>query len=210
MNHSTGVTRRPRRARLRPARTVAAIIAALAPALLAAACGSGSSPSSVGSGGSPAAGGPAASASAVAYSACIRSHGVPNYPDPNSSGQLPKTDAQHLGVSTSQYQAAQQTCRHLLPTGGSVQQQDAQCMQNSDCPPALVQQMMTGDLKLARCMRSHGVPNFPDPTNGGSGGPFFPISRVGISEAASRTHQFVAELNECARLVGDNAPESFG
>ena len=83
-------------------------------------------------------------------------------------------------------------------------------MQNSDCPPALVQQMMTGDLRLARCMRSHGVPNFPDPASGGSGGPFFPISRAGISEAASRTPHFVHELNQCGRLVGDNAPESFG
>jgi hypothetical protein len=210
MTDPTRVLRRPRPAWPRPPRTVAAIIAAAALALLAAACGSGGSPSPAGSGGSPAAGGSAGSPSAVAYSACIRSHGVPTYPDPNSSGQLPKTDAQLLGVSTSQYQAAQHACQHLLPTGGSIQQQEAQCMQNSDCPPALVQQMMTADLKLARCMRSHGVPNFPDPTNGGSGGPFFPISRAGISEAASRTHQFVAELNECGRLTRDNAPESFG
>jgi hypothetical protein len=210
MTDPTRVLRWPRRASPRPPRTVAAIIAAAALALLAAACGSGGSPSPAGSGGSPAAGGSAGSPSAVAYSACIRSHGVPTYPDPNSSGQLPKTDAQLLGVSTSQYQAAQHACQHLLPTGGSTQQQEAQCMQNSDCPPALVQQMMTADLKLARCMRSHRVPNFPDPTNGGSGGPFFPISRTGISEAASRTHQFVAELNECGRLTRDNAPESFG
>jgi len=209
MTDAARVLRRPRLARPWPPRTVAAIVAA-ALALLATACGNGGSPSPAGSGGSPAAGGSAGSPSAVAYSGCIRSHGLPTYPDPNSSGQLPKTDAQLLGVSTSQYQAAQQACQHLLPTGGSIQQQEAQCMQNSDCPPALVQQMMTGDLKLARCMRSHGVPNFPDPTDGGSGGPFFPISRAGISEAASRTHQFVAELNECARLTGDNAPESFG
>src|SRR5690348_5543562 len=158
MTDPTRVLRRPRRAWPRPPRTVAAIIAA-ALALLAAACGSGGSPSPAGSGGSPAAGGSAGSPSAVPYSACIRSHGVPTYPDPNSSGQLPKTDAQLLGVSTSQYQAAQHACQHLLPTGGSIQQQEAQCMQNSDCPPALVQQMMTADLKLARCMRSHGVPN---------------------------------------------------
>ena len=172
MNHSTRVTRRPRRARLRPARAAPAIIAMAVLAPLAAACGG--SPSRAGSGGSPPAGGPADSTSAVAYSACMRSHGVPNYPDPDSSGQLPKTGAQLLGISTSQYQTAQQTCRHLLPTGGSVQQQEAQCMQNSDCPPALLQQMMAGDLKLARCMRSHGVPNFPDPTNGGSEWPLFP------------------------------------
>jgi hypothetical protein len=140
----------------------------------------------------------------------MRSQGVPNYPDPDSSGQLPKTDAQLLGVSTSQYQAARQACRHLLPTGGSLQQQEDQCMQNSDCPPALVQQMMTADMKLARCMRSHGVPNFPDPTNSGSGGPFFNITKAGISDAASHTRQFEAKLTECERLVGGNAPESFG
>jgi len=176
------------------------MIAAAALALQAAACGSGSPPSAASGG----------SRSAVAYASCIRSHGVPNYPDPGSNGQLPKGDAQHFGVSPSQLQAAQQACRHLLPTGGSLGQQEARCMQNSDCPAALVQQMTTADLKLSRCMRSHGVPNFPDPASGGSGGPFFPISSAGISEAASRTPRFVAELNECARLVGDNTPESFG
>jgi hypothetical protein len=208
MNDSAHLTRRPRRTRPRPARTAAAIIATAALALLAAACSG--SPSPAGSGGSPAAGGSATSPSAVAYSACVRSHGVPNYPDPTGSGQLPKTGAQQLGVSSSQYQAAQRTCRPLLPAGGSIQQQEHQCMQNSDCPPALVQQMMTGDLKLARCMRSHGVPNFPDPTNGGSGGPVFNITQAGISDAASHTSRFEAKLNECGRLAGANAPESFG
>jgi hypothetical protein len=139
----------------------------------------------------------------------MRSHGVPNYPDPDSGGQLPKTGAQLLGVSASQYQAAQQACRHMLPAGGSFQQQEHQCMQNSDCPPALVQQMMTGDFKLARCMRSHGVPNFPDPTNGGSSGPVFNITKAGISDAASHAPRFITKLTECGRLVGVNAPESF-
>jgi hypothetical protein len=162
-------------------------------------------PSSTGSGGSPAAARSANSPSALAYSACMRSHGVPNYPDSTSSGQLPKTDAQLLGVSISQYQAAQQACRHLLPTGGSPED----CMLNSNCPPALVQQMLAADRKLARCMRSHGVPNFPDPTNGGASGPVFNITKAGISDAASHTHQFISKLNECGRLVGGNAPESF-
>jgi hypothetical protein len=211
MMHSTRVTHRPRRTRPPTARTAAAAIIAavvVALALLAAAC-SGSASSS-GSGGAPNAGGWSSSPSALAYSACMRSHGVPNFPDPNSSGQLPKTDAQQLGVSSAQYQAAQQACQHLLPTGGSLQQQDQQCMENSDCPQALVQQMMSDDEKLAGCMRTHGVPNFPDPTNGGPGGPWFNISKVGISDAASHAPRFIAKLNECARLVGDNAPESFG
>jgi hypothetical protein len=192
----------------RAIRAATAVIAAAALALLAAACSSG--PSSAGSGSSPSASGSAASPSALAYSACMRSHGVPGYPDPDSSGQLPKTDAQLLGVSSTQYKAAQQGCRHLLPAGGPLQQREAQCMQNNDCTPAMAQQMLTADRKLARCMRSHGVPNFPDPASGGSGGPYFPITTVGISEAASRTPRFVAALDECARLTGDNAPESFG
>lgn len=208
MNDSTRAMCRPRGAWPRHARTAAAIIATAVLALLAAACSS--SPSSAGSGGPPNAGGSANAPSALAYSACMRSNGVPNYPDPTTSGQLPKTDAQLLGVSTSRYQAAQQACQHLLPTGGSLQQQEHQCMQDRDCPSALVQQMMTADRKLARCMRSHGVPNFPDPTNGGSSGPVFDISKVGISDAASHAHQFIAKLNECSRLVGANAPESFG
>ena len=124
----------------------------------------------------------------------------------------PPIARQQFGVSTSRLQAAQRTCQHLLPaTGGSL---DASSLRQyeltGDCPQSLVQQALAGGRIVARCMRSHGVPNFPDPTNGGSGAPFFPISSAGISEAASRTPQFVHELSECARLVGDNAPESFG
>jgi hypothetical protein len=61
---------------------------------------------------------------------------------------------------------------------------------------------------FSACMRSNGVPNFPDPTTD-SHGPVFNITKVGLSDAASHTHQFVAKLNECGRLVGGNAPESF-
>jgi hypothetical protein len=200
MNDSTHV----RRPWPRSARTAAAIIATAVLALLAAGC-SGSGPSS---GGSSGVGGSASSPSAVAYSACMRSRGVPDYPDPDSSGQLPKGDAQQFGVSASQYQAAQQACRRLLPTGGSLPQQERQCMQDSDCTPALVQQMLTADRKLAECMRSHGVPNFPDPTTD-SHGPIFNITAAGISDAASHSHRFVAALDECGRLVGESAPESF-
>jgi hypothetical protein len=182
--------------------------AAVAMALLAAAC-SGGSPSSTGSG-SPGPGGSANSPSAVAFSACMRSHGVPNYPDPDSSGQLPKADAGQLGVSTSQYHAAQTACRHLLPTGGSLQQREEQCIvYGGPCPPALLQQMLTADRKFAQCMRSHGWPNFPDPTPQ-SDGPVFNITAAGISDATSHTHRFETTLDVCERLVGGNAPYVFG
>jgi hypothetical protein len=203
VNDSTQVMRRPGRAPS-AARNAAAIIAAAA---LATACSG--SPSHTGSGNSASAAGSATSPSAVGYSHCIRSHGVPNYADPGSNGQLPKGDAQQFGVSSSQFQAAQQACQHLLPTGGSLAQQQYQCMENSDCPAALVQQMMTADMKLARCMRSRGVPNFPDPTNGGSSGPIFNITNAGISDTASHAPQFETKLNECASLAGPHATEDF-
>lgn len=83
-------------------------------------------------------------------------------------------------------------------------------MQNGDCPPDLVQQMVSADEKLARCMRSHGVPNFPDPTSAGPDGPYFDISKVGISDAASHSRRFETLLTECGRSIGVPAPESFG
>src|SRR6202008_3871220 len=91
------------------ARTAAAIIATAALAVLAAACAG--SPSSTGSGGSSNAGGSANSLStnsqkALAFSRCVRARGVPNYPDPTSSGGIAKKSAQQLGVSNSQLQAA--------------------------------------------------------------------------------------------------------
>jgi hypothetical protein len=184
------------------ARTAGAAVATAALALLAAACaGSGSS---AGSSGAANAGASTTSASGVAYSGCMRSHGVPNYPDPDSSGQLPKSDAHHLGVSSTQLQEAQQACQHLLPiTGraintGSVQQ----CMMADDCPRALVQQVLTEERSFAECMRSHGVPNWPDPTTDSQGRPVFAI---GISKDGFNPYSkpIWAKGNRCSNLMPD-------
>ena len=186
---------------------VAAIIATAVLALLAAAC-SGGSRSSAGSGGAPNAGGSSSSPSAVAYSACMRSHGVPNYPDPDSSGQLPKTSAQRLGVSTSQLQGAQQACQHLLPNaGGSLEQQTEQCISTSNCPPALVQQILTAERKFAQCMRSHGLPHWPDPTIDSEGRPVFVISiSKDLGGVDPHSPQISTKEDECARLTGSPEP----
>jgi hypothetical protein len=192
------------RGRAPACRNAAAAVVATAVLCLSACSGAASS-----AGGSPSAGGSSGSQSAIGFSHCMRAHRLPSYPDPDSSGNLPKTDAQQLGVSTSQYDAARQACRHLLPSGGSLQEREDRCIQNSDCPQALVQRMLVADRKFAQCMRSHGVPNFPDPT-ADSDGPVFDISKAGISDAESHTHQFEATLDECERLVGGNAPYQFG
>jgi hypothetical protein len=198
MSDSTRVMRRPGRAWPPKARTAPAIIAAAALALLAACSSSGSSTGSS----SPSAGGSTRSPSAVAYSACMRSHGVLNFPDPDSSGNLPKPDAHHLGVSSSQLQAAQQACQHLLPNNGGAINAGSiqQCMLASDCPPALVQQVLNEERNFAQCMRSHGVPNWPDPIIDSQGRPVFAIS---ISKNGFNPYspQIWAKGNECSHLM---------
>jgi hypothetical protein len=155
MNDSIRLMRRPRLSRPLTARIAAAIIATAALALLAACSGS---PSSTGSGGSSNAGGSASSPStisqkALAFSHCMRARGVPNFPDPTSSGGVPKETAQQLGVSNSQLQAALNACEHLLPNTGSV-----------DDNPAALHRWWSQMLHFAQCMHSHGVPNWPDPS----------------------------------------------
>ena len=201
-NDSTRVLRRPRRAWQRPARIAAAINATAALALLAAA--SGGSSSSTRSGSSNA-GGSATSPSAVAYSACMRSHDVPNYPDPGSGGQLPKGDAEQFGVSNSQLQTARRACQHLYPSNGGSFQQLMLCENTGDCPQAVVQQALTEMRSFARCMRSHGVPNWPDPTIDSQGRPFFDVSRAGLSHAYTHSPLVESKDRECGRQVGGSA-----
>ena len=187
MNHRARVMRRPRRPPPPGAPTAAAVIATAALALLAA-CGA--SPSSAGSGGSPNAGGSASSPSAVGYSACVRSHGVPSYPDPGSGGAIPKGSPQQFGVSDSQYQAATQACAHLLPNGGSGRTAAAE-----------VQQEWRGMLNFARCMRAHGVPNWPDPTPY----PQYPDEPTfNVPASIQPIPQIISKMDGCLRLVPDN------
>jgi hypothetical protein len=139
----------PRRAR------VAAAITVMAAALLAVACSG--SPSSTGSGGSPTTGGSANSSSAVAYSRCVRSHGVPGFPDPGSNGQIPEAAKRALrGVSDSRARAATYACANLNPYNSSGSQ------------PTASAQTIAARLSFSRCMRGHGVPTFPDPNSTGN------------------------------------------
>jgi hypothetical protein len=170
----------------------AAIIAAAAVALLAAACSS--SPSSTGSGGSPNAGG-ASSPSLLAFAQCMRSKGVPNFPDPDPSSNGKFPSAQQLGVSDSQYQAAQNACQNLLPVGA-----------NDHFPPAEVPQLLVGMRSFSQCMRSHGVTNWPDPTVNSSGQPNFPLSTHGITRGEAHSQQMMATENACSHSM----PSSIG
>jgi hypothetical protein len=139
----------------------------------------------------------------------MRSQGVPNYPDPGSGGALPKVSAQQLGTSNSQLQAARRACLHLLPTtGGSLNASSLrQCELTGDCPRALVQQALHDGLTFARCMRSHGVPSWPDPTTDAEGRPYFDLSAYGFSRQQAHSPQIRSKVNECEHEMPSGLPE---
>ena len=180
------------------ARIAAAIIAAAGLALLAAACSSGS-PSARGSSGPPDAKGSANSPSAVGFSSCMRSHGVPAFPDPSGSGALPKTSPQRLRVSSPRFQAAQRACQHLLPSTVNNSGLE-QCEAAGICSRAETQLMLNAGLRFAGCMRSHGLPKWPDPTTDSQGRVAFAIS---VSKDGFDPHspRIEAKANGCGHLM---------
>jgi hypothetical protein len=117
-------------------------------ALLAAACGGGSSASSAGM--------PSLSTitnQALAYAKCMRSRGIPNFPDPTVRDSA---TSKGVGFSMSgidqnspQFHSAAKTCQKQTGYGHIT--------------AAQVQAGMNAMLKYAECMRSHGITNFPNP-----------------------------------------------
>jgi hypothetical protein len=163
-----------RRARLRRAGLAAAVLALIG--LLATACGGGSSPASA-SGGGGGGGSPPMQAQ-LAYARCMRAHGVPDFPDPDSNG------GGFQGVPTgSQVTAADHVCHHLLNVGAQLS-------------PSQWQHALGQLVKYARCMRAHGVPNFPDPhtDNGGTGVTFG-------GDIARNSPQYQAANKACQHLL---------
>jgi hypothetical protein len=97
---------------------------------------------------------------AEAYSACMRSHGVPNFPDPDSQGRIAIKGGQSangtkfgLDPNSPGFQTARKACQSLQP-GGKV-------------TPAQQAQRRSQELKFSACMRAHGVPKYPDPDSTG-------------------------------------------
>jgi hypothetical protein len=123
------------------------VIAIAAMSLLAAGCGGGSSTTAA----TTAA---AAQNGALAFSHCMRSHGVPNFPDPNSSGQINKEAIVSAlqAVGTSRAQAAKTACVYVNGGGPGTGQSAAQSQAHT-----------AAMLAFARCMHRRGFPNFPDP-----------------------------------------------
>jgi hypothetical protein len=138
-----------RRARGYRALPLAATLSCLA--LAPAGCGGGSGTAPASAGGAAGSGAPGVEA----YAKCMRSHGVPTFPDPNSKGQVSPSSI--VNLNSPQYRKAQEVCRSLAPRGG----------QTVGGSGSLTPQQQAQFLRFARCMRAHGVSKFPDPTSSG-------------------------------------------
>jgi hypothetical protein len=93
-------------------------------------------------------------AAALAYARCIRSHGVPNFPDPKQvAGGGIQISGSRSGTNphSPAFNSAQQSCRPLLPNGGEPTHAEQQ-------------KALARMLHSAECMRAHGISGFPDPT----------------------------------------------
>ena len=98
-------------------------------------------------------GGPRHLAAGGQYSDCMRSHGVPDFPDlnPNGSVSLPSS----INPQSPAFQSAEGTCASLRPQGSP--------------PPPITLAQQKSFTANAKCMRKHGIPDFPDPTFGPGG-----------------------------------------
>jgi hypothetical protein len=134
------------------------------------------------------------------YTQCMRKNGVLNFPEPNSQGDFFfKTTAGPGGSNGSTasggfdpnspaFQAAQKACKKLAPPPPTGSQSSSSLAQG---------------LKLAKCMRAHGVPNFPDPTekNGTAAMTFGSASGINPNSP-----QFQKAMQACHSLLPAGAP----
>jgi hypothetical protein len=154
--------------------------------LALAACG--------GSSGKPNNAGVRASAG-IKYADCMRSHGLPNFPDPSAGGAIQLSAGSGINPASPAFQSAQKECGKLLPGGGPPQRGTSETQK-------------LAMLHLAQCMRAHGFTSFPDPTSappskGGSaprgGGIAFggPGGFIAVPESMIRTPGFQQAAKTC-------------
>jgi hypothetical protein len=163
---------------------------------LAAGCGGGSGGPSVASLGTTTTANSSQSASngssadrtsndPTAFSRCMRSHGVPKFPDPSPDGGITFNSSTGLDPNSSQFRAAQRACQKLMPKGRAAS-------------PAQQAKMQAQMLRFSACMRSHGVPSFPDPKFSGNSAQLSIKRGAGLDPSSP---QFRAAQRACQRYT---------
>jgi hypothetical protein len=86
----------------------------------------------------------------LGFARCMRSHGVPQFPDPTANGGINFRDVPGISASSPAFKSAETACRRLLPVKRPP----------SGPPSARAYARL---LHWAECMRAHGSSGLPDP-----------------------------------------------
>jgi hypothetical protein len=129
----------------------------------------------------------------LAYSRCMRSHGISDFPDPNAGGGYaikntkPGSD---LDPNNPQFKAAADACKSLAP----------------QVPDSA--KMRAASLKFSQCMRAHGIKDYPDPNSKGQIILGKPGSDVG--DLTPDNPRFQAAQKTCGKATSAGQPVSGG
>jgi len=175
MNSNTSLASGHGRAnRLRRGSGLAAIVVCVA--AFATACGGPGGSANPGSGGS---------GNGVRFAQCMRTHGVPNFPDPSGSG----VNLSGINQKSPQYQHAAGICGR--PAGAGAAQQA---------------QAVAKALEFSRCMRAHGVLNYSDPTVSNSGNGSSITSHMSSGSGVDRKSPVFQDALRACRSVWPGGP----
>lgn len=125
----------------------------------------------------------------LVYAKCMRSHGVPNFPDPTAGTGRFRLLPAGANPSSPANRAALAKCQKLLPGGGSP---------GPGAPTHPSAKELAHWLKVARCMRSHGISEFPDPRTSvpSTPGQLFPPGISEISHIEEVIFMFPRTINQ--------------
>jgi hypothetical protein len=187
----------------RKRRLLAALVLVILIAVIGTGCGSNTATGGVSSAGSSGSGASSASASSAAYaqattkqekaekfSECVRTHGVPHFPDADASGNFGNFG---VDVSAATFTAAVNACKALQPPGSLSSHRSAK--------------QQSAALRFAACVRAHGVPDFPDPVNGQ---PLINTYHIPSSNTPSGMSILNAATHTCGSILGPEASTHGG
>jgi hypothetical protein len=127
----------------------------------------------------------------VRFTECLRAHGEPNVPDPTHNGSTIGLNLNGVNRNSPQFRAAVRACAAYAPPGIAAGGSLAQLRVELD--------------EFAACMRSHGLPTYPDPKFSSSTGARGQSGSVQIGGPGINRNspQYASALQACrSRLPG--------
>jgi hypothetical protein len=117
----------------------------------------------------------------VKFAECLRTHGVPDFPDPNANGEF----VYGVSVSPTVFTRATDACTHLQPPGALSTERTPE--------------QRSASLRFADCMRDNGVKDFPDPVDGE---PLVDTTKIPSSDAPDGMTVLNAAMEACRTVPG--------